>query len=70
MVVRGRVNHAIRGVVVPAETHTIEMHYAPVSQRWAFLLCSGGLLALLLWSGLAAARLHSGAAASAIAVTA
>lgn len=47
-----RANHAIRGVVVPAGSGTIEFQYAPASFAWGLRLAALGAIALLGWIGM------------------
>ena len=47
-----RTNHAIRGVVVPAGSGTLEFRYAPASFDWGLRLCGFALVVLLAWGGL------------------
>jgi hypothetical protein len=51
-----RTNHAIRGVVVPAGSGTIEFRYAPASFAWGLRLASLAALVLLGWLGIMAAK--------------
>jgi hypothetical protein len=56
------VNEAMRGVVMPAGTHTLTFQYRPLSVIAGFLLTLagvGGAIALALWGG-AIARPHLG----------
>ena len=50
-----RTNHAIRGVVVPAGSGTIEFRYAPASFAWGIRLAGLAALVLLGWVGILAA---------------
>jgi hypothetical protein len=47
-----RVNHALRAVVVPAGTGTLEFRYAPASFAWGLRLAALGACALLGWMGI------------------
>jgi hypothetical protein len=47
-----RTNHAIRGVVVPAGSGTIEFQYAPASFAWGLRLSALGAITLLGWTGM------------------
>jgi hypothetical protein len=51
-----RTNHAIRGVVVPAGSGTLEFRYAPASFTWGLRLAGAAGMALLVWLGLALRR--------------
>jgi len=51
-----RVNHAIRGVVVPPGTATLEFRYRPASLIWG--LCLAGLAGVLLIGGLGIGSWH------------
>jgi hypothetical protein len=46
-----RTNHAIRGVVVPAGSGTLEFRYEPASFAWGLRLAGLAALALLGWAG-------------------
>jgi hypothetical protein len=48
-----RANNAVRGVVVPQGTHSLEFRYQPASATWG--VCAAGLagLTLLIWAGFA-----------------
>ena len=48
-----RTNHAIRGVVVPAGTGTLEFRYAPASFAWGLRLAALAVVAWLFWLGIA-----------------
>jgi hypothetical protein len=48
-----RTNHAIRGVVVPAGSGTLEFRYAPASFAWGLRLAGLALVALVAWLGIA-----------------
>jgi uncharacterized membrane protein YfhO len=48
------VNHAVRGVVVPAGHSTIEFRYWPAGFDWGFRLAGTGLCILLVWVGMLA----------------
>jgi hypothetical protein len=48
-----RTNHAIRGVVVPAGSGTLEFRYAPASFAWGLRLAGLAAVALLVWLGIA-----------------
>jgi hypothetical protein len=48
-----RANHAIRGVVVPAGSGTLEFRYAPASFTWGLRLAGLALVALVAWLGIA-----------------
>ena len=54
-----RVNHALRGVVVPAGAGTLEFQYAPASFAWGLRLSALGAIALLGWSGVTVFRRRS-----------
>jgi hypothetical protein len=47
-----RTNHAIRGVVVPAGSGTLEFRYAPASFAWGLRLSGLAGVALLVWLGM------------------
>jgi len=47
-------DHALRGVVVPKGSSTLEFHYAPASFAWGIRLCALALISLLVWAALAA----------------
>jgi hypothetical protein len=47
-----RTNHAIRGVVVPAGSGTLEFHYAPASFAWGLRLAGLAAVVLLGWLGI------------------
>jgi hypothetical protein len=51
-----RTNHAIRGVVVPAGSETLEFRYEPASFAWGLRLAGVGSLVILGWLGLIAGR--------------
>jgi hypothetical protein len=51
-----RTNHAVRGVVVPAGTGTLEFRYAPASFAWGLRLSGLAAVALLAWLGMALRR--------------
>ena len=51
-----RANHAIRGVVVPAGSGTLEFRYAPASFAWGLRLAGLAAVALLVWLGIALRR--------------
>jgi hypothetical protein len=51
-----RTNHAIRGVLVPAGSGTIEFRYAPASFAWGLRLAGLAALVLLGWLGIMAAK--------------
>jgi hypothetical protein len=55
-----RVNHALRGVFVPAGRATLEMEYRPAGHAAGVRLFLAGLAALLLWPGLAWAARRAG----------
>jgi hypothetical protein len=48
-----RTNHAIRGVVVPTGSGTLEFRYAPASFAWGLRLAALAAVALLAWLGIA-----------------
>jgi hypothetical protein len=48
-----RANHAIRGVIVPAGSGTLEFRYAPASFAWGLRLAGLAAVALLAWLGIA-----------------
>ena len=48
-----RTNHAIRGVVVPAGSGTLEFRYAPASFAWGLRLSALAAVVLLVWLGIA-----------------
>jgi hypothetical protein len=54
-----RANHAIRGVVVPAGSGTLEFRYAPASFAWGLRLAGLAAVALLAWLGIALPRRHT-----------
>jgi hypothetical protein len=54
-----RANHALRGVVVPAGSGTLEFRYAPASFAWGLRLAGLGGVALLGWLGIIVARRRS-----------
>jgi hypothetical protein len=47
-----RANHAVRGVVVPAGSSTLEFRYAPASLAWGLKLAGVAAAILLSWLGL------------------
>jgi hypothetical protein len=47
-----RTNHAIRGVVVPAGSGTLEFRYAPASFAWGLRLAGLAAVVLLAWLGI------------------
>jgi hypothetical protein len=51
-----RANHAIRGVIVPAGSGTLEFRYAPASFAWGLRLATLAAAALLAWLGIALRR--------------
>ena len=51
-----RANHAIRGVVVPAGSGTLEFRYAPASFAWGLRLAGLAAVALVAWIGIALRR--------------
>jgi len=51
-----RANHALRGVVVPAGSGTLEFRYAPASFVWGLRLAALGGIALLGWLGIILVR--------------
>ena len=51
-----RTNHAIRGVVVPAGSGTLEFRYAPASFAWGLGLAGLAAAALVVWLGFALRR--------------
>ena len=51
-----RANHAIRGVVVPAGSGTLEFRYAPASFAWGLRLAALAGIALLGWLGVIFSR--------------
>ena len=48
-----RTNHAVRGVVVPGGTGTLEFRYEPASFAWGLGLAGVAVVTLLAWFGLA-----------------
>ena len=54
-----RANHAVRGVVVPAGSGTLEFRYAPASFAWGLRLAALGGIALLGWFGIIVSKRHS-----------
>jgi hypothetical protein len=54
-----RANHAVRGVVVPAGSGTLEFRYAPASFAWGLRLAAVGGVALLGWLGIILLRRRS-----------
>jgi hypothetical protein len=54
-----RANHAIRGVVVPAGSATLEFRYAPASFTWGLRLAALGGIIMLGWLGIILLRRHS-----------
>ncbi len=42
-------NHAVRGVLVPAGSHSLEFRYAPASFAWGLRLAGGAATVLLVW---------------------
>jgi hypothetical protein len=59
-----RVNHALRGVRVPAGESLVEMRYDPVSVRWGQRISAAAALALALWSAVAFWRMREDRARS------
>ena len=55
-----RANHAIRGVVLPAGTSTIEFRYAPASWTWGLRLAGLGAALLLGWLAVVRMRREEG----------
>jgi hypothetical protein len=53
-----RTNHAIRGVVVPAGSGTLEFRYEPASFAWGLRLAGLAAVVMLGWLGLAIPRAH------------
>ena len=53
-----RTNHAIRGVVVPAGSGTLEFRYEPASFAWGLRLAGLAGVIILGWLGLAIPRSH------------
>jgi len=51
-----RVNHALRGVVLPAGEGTLVFRYAPASFSWGLALAGTAAVALLLWTAAVWAR--------------
>jgi hypothetical protein len=49
-----KTNHALRGVMLPAGTGTVEFRYASVTVTCAFVLAAGALAILLVWLAVAA----------------
>jgi len=49
-------DHALRGVVVPKGSGTLEFRYAPASFAWGVRLCTLALIALLAWAAFAARK--------------
>ena len=54
-----RANHALRGVVVPAGSGTLEFRYAPASFAWGLRLAALGGIALLGWLGVIVSKRRS-----------
>jgi Bacterial membrane protein YfhO len=48
-----RANHAVRGVVVPHGTHSLEFRYQPASFTWGVCAASLSGIALVMWVGFA-----------------
>ncbi|SPE58886.1 hypothetical protein SBV1_290014 [Verrucomicrobia bacterium] len=46
-------DHALRGVVVPKGSGTLEFRYAPASFAWGVRPCALALIAPLAWAALA-----------------
>ena len=46
-----RANHAVRGVVVPQGTHSLEFRYQPASFTWGMCAAAVAGLTLLMWAG-------------------
>ena len=57
-----RVNHALRGVVVPSGRSTIVYHYQPAGLTWGLRASLIGLVAILAWSGACVALTRAEAA--------
>ena len=57
-----RVNHALRGVVVPSGRSTIVYHYQPAGLTWGLRASLIGLVAVLAWSGACVALTRAEAA--------
>jgi hypothetical protein len=51
-----RVDHALRGVVVPAGRSVVVFDYAPASFTWGVRCLGAGMLALLIWIGASVRR--------------
>lgn len=51
-----RTNHALRGVVVPAGSSTLEFRYAPASFTWGLRLAALAALVLAAWLGMTIRR--------------
>ena len=51
-----QVNHAVRGVVVPAGPSMVRFRYEPASFAWGVRLCGGAALLMLVWSFLNARK--------------
>jgi hypothetical protein len=62
-----RANHALRGVVAPAGTSTIEFRYEPASLTLGLWLAAAALVLVLAWSAFAYARSRTGEPAAAAA---
>jgi hypothetical protein len=54
-----RANHAVRGVVVPRGSGTLEFRYEPASFAWGLRLAALAGVALLGWGGIIVFRRHS-----------
>jgi uncharacterized membrane protein YfhO len=61
-----RVDHALRGVVLPRGESLVHFEYRPASFRWGVRLALAGLIAILAWAVLVAraARTPAGASGS------
>lgn len=53
-----RVNVALRGIRIPAGSHTVVMTYVPVGLREGMILCGVSAVALLVWTLLLVVRSH------------
>jgi hypothetical protein len=51
-----RTNHALRGVVVPAGSSTLEFRYAPASFTWGLRLAALAAMVLVVWLGMTLRR--------------
>ena len=46
-----RTNHAVRGVLVPAGSGTLEFSYWPATFTWGLVLCSLAIAVIVVWVG-------------------